>query len=269
MSVASFSEAERRQLVDRYYQLRRDLTAPHNKAFTIAQRQAKAKERDAVIQEYAERLPFVPLSRCPFCANELEYPIDVQGFDGPWWFKGPLAEYPEPNTCEHFRVLLGATDFKSRKPAEAEAIPEALPGPGAPYVVPRMFAEVPEMKAVVSTLPIPPGYTGYPIAYFSEKPAHGALLHQPWGRESYQVRNEDGEYESWRSANDKIDFDLQPWIDRGLLLWIEPGDSSLVLRNRPPSPYVGLAGVRAPQKISRGNLQALPLPSGQPLQPFE
>jgi hypothetical protein len=269
MSATSLSPEERKQLVDRYYQLRRNLTAPHSKTFTMPQRQQMAKDRDAVLQEYGERLPFVPVSRCPFCVTPLEYPMDAEGLDGPWWFKGDLAQYPLPHGCEHFRVLLGAIDFKGRQPQEAQQLPEILAGPGVPFVVPRLFEDVPEMKAVIYSFTMPPGYLCYAIGYFSPQPVHGALLHQPWARPAYQVRNEQGEYESWRSANDKFDFDLQPWIDQGQLLWINPGDPKLTLQSRPPCPYVGLEGVRAPQKIVRGKLEIGPLPTGQPLQPFE
>ena len=269
MNTASFSPAERRHLLERYYELRHHLSAPHNKAFPMAQRQMMAKERDAVAQEYAERLPFVPLSRCPFCAKVLEYPMDAEGLNGPWWFTGPLAEYPAPDGCAHFLVLLGAMDFHLNRPVEAELIPEVLPGPGAPFVVPRMLEEIPKAKAVIARFTMPPGYTCYPIAYFSEQPVHGAFLHQPWGRQAYQVLNEEGAYEGWSSANDKLDFELQPWIDKGVLLWINPADTALTLQTRPPCPYVNLPGLRAPQRIVRGKLETLPLPTGEKLQPFE
>jgi len=269
MNTASFSPAERRQLLERYYDLRQKLAPPLNQALPMAQRQTMSKERDAAVQEYAERLPFVPLSRCPFCAKVLEYPMDVEGLSGPWWFTGPLAQYPPPDGCPHFRVLLGAIDFQLNRPVEAEMVPEVLPGPGVPFVVPRLLKEIPAMKAVISSLMMPPGYTCFPIAYFSEHPVHGAFLHQPWGRQAYQVLNEQGAYEGWSSANDLLDFELQPWIDRGLLLWINPTDTALTLQSRPPCPYANLPGVRAPQKIVRGNLQVLPLPTGEKLHPFE
>jgi hypothetical protein len=269
MNTANFSASERLQLLERYYTLRRNLTAPHKNAFLMAQRQMMSKERDAVMQEYAERLPFVKLSRCPFCAKVLEYPMDTGGLNGPWWFNGPLAEYPKPDGCEHFRVLLGAMHFGLNHPIEAEMIPEVLPGPGVPFVIPRMLEKVPAMKAVISRFTMPPGYECYPIAYFSEKPVHGALLHQAWGRQAYQVLDEEGKYEGWSAANDKLDFELQPWIDKGVLLWINPGDTEFTLQSRPPCPYVNLPGVRAPQKIVRGKLETMPLPTGERFQPFE
>lgn len=267
--MQTMSPQERRQLLDGYYQRLKNLTYPHNQAFTIAQRQTMAKERDALVREYGERLPFVPLSRCPFCGGVLEYPLDAEGLDGPWWYKGDLTEFPSPHGCKHFRVLLGAINFDSMSPAEAKVNGEVLAGPGVPFVVPRMLAEVPHMKAVISSFQMPPGYQCYPAAYFSENPLHGALLHQSWGRQAYQVRNAEGAYEGWTSANDQWDFDLQPWIDKGLLLWINPGDPAHTLQSQPPCPYVNLPGTRAPQKIVQGILEICPLPTGEKLEPFE
>jgi hypothetical protein len=53
------------------------------------------------------------------------------------------------------------------------------------------------------------------------------------------------------------------------LMWIKAGDATFTLQNRPPCPYVNLDGVRAPQKIIRGKLETMPLPTGEKLQPFE
>lgn len=269
MNQPRFSSSERRQLIDRYIKLDHDLSGPHNKAFTMPEKKAMSKERDALLQQYADNLPLVPLSTCPFCVAVLEYPLDIVGLDGMWWEKGPLADYPSPKGCEHFRVLLGAIDFKSLQPAEAKTNDDVYAGPGVPYVVPRMLEEIPSMKAVISSFTMPPGYVCHVIAYFSQNPVHGSLLHQPWGREAYQVLNEKGEYEGWFAANDKIDFELQPWIDKGELLWIKPGDAALTLQTRPPCPYVNLPGVRLPQRIIRGKLETRPLPTGEKFQPFE
>jgi hypothetical protein len=269
MNTPGFSSTERRNLIDRYLKLDHDLSGPHKKGFSMPELRAMSKERDAVLDAYAKGLPLTPLSTCPFCVAILEYPVDVEGLDGPWWEKGPLANYSLPNGCEHFRVLLGAIDFKSLQPSEAATNDDVYAGPGVPYVVPRMLNDIPSMKVVASMILIAPGYTGYAMAYFSENPVHGSLLHQPWGREAYQVLNEKGEYEGWFAANDIIDFDLQSWVDKGALLWINPGDAALTLQSRPPCPYVNLPGVRAPQRIIKGKLETRPLPTGEKFQPFE
>ncbi len=260
--------SEHRLLLDRYLELRRNLAYPLREKFSTERRREMAQERDRLMTEYAERLPFVRLSRCPFCQSELEYPLDPTGLDGPWWHKGDLADYPRPNGCEHFRVLLGAINFKDLKPTESEWNGEVEPGPGAPYVVPRLLDEL-KMRAVISSFTMPKGYVCYPIAYFSEEPVHGALLHQPWGRQAYRVFNEAGESEGWWSANDVIDFDIESRVAAGSVLWIQAGDESLKLHGESPCPYANLPGVRAPQRIVKGELRTLPLPTGETFKPFE
>ena len=268
MTDHAFTPSERKNLLRRYRETWRQLTTPNVQKLSREQAKAVIAEQKHLIAEYAERLPFVPVSRCPYCQKALEYPLDAYGLDGPWWFKSLLAEYPEPDACEHFQVLLGAMNFNGRVPAESAVNREIVPGPPVPFVVPALI-ELPTMKAVISSFTMPPGYTAYPIAYFAKQRFHGGLLHQPWGREAYQVRDESGKYESWAVATHPWDFDLQPYIDKDLLLWINPGDSKLVLHSQPPCPYVNRPGARQPQKIVKGQITLLPPPTGKPLEPFE
>ncbi len=267
MKNSTFSASERDELVRKYWETWRNLSYPAIESISDKEAEEIIAEKNRLIKEYAEHLPFVKAGRCPLCEAILEYPMDIMGLDGPWWAKGPLAEYPRPQGCEHFRVLLGAIDFHGIKPAEAKPVEEALPGPGAPFVVPRMV-ELPTMKTVISSFRLPRGYTAYAIAYFSEEPLHGAFLHQPWAREAYQALDENGEYQGWTVANDLWDFDLQPWVERGLLWWINPGDDSLTLHQSGPFPYADTPGVRAPQLIKDGELEQLALPTGQDLDIF-
>lgn len=268
MSDQPLSPADRRALLRLYQETWRQLTYPNVQKLSDDQASDVVAEQQRLAAEYAERLPFIPVSRCPYCEKILEYPFDAYGLDGPWWYKSPLAEYPEADACEHFQVLLGAINFRNLVPAEAAVNEEVLPGPSVPFVVPALL-ELPTMKAVISSFTMPPGYTAYPIAYFAKKRFHGALLHQPWGREAYQVRNAAGQYESWTVATHPWDFNLEPYVNNGVLLWINPGDSTLTLQSQPPCPYVNLPGARQPQKIANGNIELLPPPTGTPLQPFE
>ena len=214
-----------------------------------------------------ERLPAVPISRCPLCGDRLEYVLDAGGLDGPWWHIRKLAEYPLPKE-KHFSVLLGAIDFHGREPIEAEMHQTVQPGPGVPFVVPRLLG-LPGMRAVISTLLLPHGDTAYVIAYFSPTPIHGGLLHQPWPHVDYEVLDERGENQGWGVRNDIWDFDLKSWIASGQVVWTHPGDSSFTLQTEGPCPYVDLAGVRAPQCITRGKLSTLDLPTGEHPEPIE
>jgi hypothetical protein len=260
---------ERRRLLDAYRGAARKLAYPLMQTLNDEQLAQAVKDQDRLMAEYAERLTHARLSRCPICVTPLEYPIDVDGLDGPYWHIGDLAAYPPPDACEHFCVLLGAIDFGTRVPAEAAVNKEVLPGPGAPFVVPSILS-LPGMKAVVYGFSMPFGDTAYAIAYFSEKPVHGADLHQPWGRRAYQVKNLQGDYEGWTASTAPWDFDLAPHFDSGNLLWIAPNDSTLTLHRGRPTPYDNASGVRAPQRIGGGGMvELLKPPTGVPIVPFE
>lgn len=258
---------KRNELIQKYWESKRQTSWPVFQTLTSAARKREYAKQDRLLDRYGNTLPAVPVSRCPECGELLSYVLDSFGLDGPWWHTGKLAEYRLPNE-PHFRVLLGGVDFHSREPTEAAVHRTVRPGPGAPFVVPRML-DIEGMRAVLSTLSLPHGDTAYLVAYFSPKPLHGALLHQPWARIDYEVLDEDGENQGWGVSNDLWDFDLKPWIARGKLSWIEPDDPTFTLRSDGNCPYLKLPGTRAPQSIDRGKLSTLDLPSGEPPQPFE
>ncbi|MBF0233806.1 MAG: hypothetical protein HQK65_12325 [Desulfamplus sp.] len=259
---------ERDQLVGRYWEVRRHLSSPHRDLHTIEECKKLTAEKRQLMSEYPKYLPMVSISRCPFCNKVLNYCIDTYGFDGPWWKKGALADYSPPKGCEHFRLLLGAIDFQNYEPSEAAVVDEILPGPGVPFIIPRLL-ELPKMVAVISDLKLSNEYKCYLIAYFSQTPIHGAYLHQPWTREAYQVVDTNGKYQGWSISTDPWDFDLEPWIKKNKVFWIEPDDSTHILHTTLPCPYTNLSGVKAPQLIKNGKLIQLPLPTGKTLEPFE
>lgn len=269
MKDSFFTAEERQQLISRYWRVYRQTAWPIRDTLTPDERVAAYEAEEALLREYAERLPYVSISRCPICGTVLEYVVDVMGLDGPWWESLDTVEYPEPQGCEHFNVLLGAVDFHGRPPVEARELDEILPGPGVPYVIPDLL-QLPGMQAVVSSFPDGMGDTCYAMAYFAPQRFHGALLHQPWLRQRQEVYDENGSYEGWRVGGNKWDFDLGPWLERQSLLWIAPGDlSSLIVRKDSPCPYENLPGVRQPQIIRKGDLSLLPLPTGEGFEPFE
>ncbi|GAM09400.1 hypothetical protein OR1_01678 [Geobacter sp. OR-1] len=259
----------RKIIVDRYWEIVRLTSHPYRDALSSKQISDLYKEEDDILEEYAEILPFLPISRCPICNGVLECVVDLFGIDGPWWAKGNIVDFPAPQSCEHFRLLLGAIDFGSVKEVpEASKHKIVYPGPGVPFVIPRII-ELANMKAVISCFDLTGEYSCYPIAYFSEKPFHGAFLHQPWAREAYQVLDEQGNYKGWTISNDALDFDLRPWIEKGILFWIEPGDAIMDLKQQGKCPFEDLPGIRSPQLIERGEIIILPLPDGSPINPFE
>jgi hypothetical protein len=221
-----------------------------------------------LLADYADRLPRVVMSACPFTGDALVKAFDPFGLDGPWWYQDREFEIAEPDPPATFKVLLGALALHGRTPTESRA--DVIPGPEVPFVVPRLLS-LPGMVCVVSQLTLTTGDTAYPIAYFSPEEIAPQQLHQPWLRQELWFPTEEGSH-AWLIANDVWDFDLRPWIASGKLRWIEPGDAEARVvdgRGGRACPYVDLPGERVPQLISTGDRELLELPDGTPINPFE
>ncbi len=231
--------------------------------------ETRLEERALVLQgEYADRLPRVLMGRCPFTGAPLKRCFDPFGLDGPWWGKGRTFKPDEPKPPATFRVLLGALDLRGRVPSEA--IEEVIPGPGVPFVVPRLL-ELPGMVAVISRLTLATGDLAYPIAYFSQSSIAPEVLHQFWTRPVHWFKTAEGG-SGWIIANDIWDFELAPWIEAGKLFWISPGDADAKVHGRDsgvPCPYLGLPGERMQQTLSDGECELSDPPNGEPVSPFE
>ncbi|MCB9793644.1 MAG: hypothetical protein H6741_13050 [Alphaproteobacteria bacterium] len=230
--------------------------------------QREYRRQTRLLGAYKKLLPALSVARCPLSGGRVLLPMDPFGFDGPWWAPREITRYPAARGSAQLRVVLGAVDLHGRAPIEAASQALVLPGPGAPFVVPALLAQE-GMQAVLAQLTLETGDTAYVTSYYSPAPLHGARLHQPWGRASYQVRSASGRVLGWTTKNEPWDFELQPWVDAGRLSWIAPGDDSATLVSAGPCPYVGLGGVRRPQEIVRGTLHLRPLPDGRRPEPFE
>ena len=219
-----------------------------------------------VLHEYGDRLPRMPFSRCPHTNQVLKRSVDPFGLDGPWWHKSRIVAIEEPAAAPTFLVLLGALDLHGRVPAEA--IAEVIPGPEAPFVVPRLM-RLPGMIAVVSALaPFEHGDVAHVIAYFADTTPPLDDLHQHWLRQDLWYPNESGGT-SWLTKNDPHDFALAPWIESGQLQWIAPGDAEMTLRTGSAGcPYLDLHGDPHPQMLSGGERLLLEIPDGSAVDPF-
>lgn len=268
MTHAGFTKEERDALVGAYLEVRRRTSWPDSQNLSVEEGQELYQREDELLAEYSESLPSLPVSRCPFCASTLEYPIDPYGLDGPWWMSKPVVDFPEPISCVHFRVLLGAVDFHGRNPVEAEPWENVLPGPGVPFVVPGIL-EYTGTRAVLSQFQLSVGDTAYLVAYFIEQPNGGLIKYQPWPWENYLVLSDEGEYLGWGFSTDEWDFDLAPYIGDGLLQWIEPGDENLNVVSQGSCPFLDVPGVRQPQIIEWGEIYLGELPDGAPADPFD
>lgn len=221
-----------------------------------------------VLHEYGDRLPRVPVSRCPLTKQVLKRVLDPFGLDGPFWYKSRVVEIEEPPPPQSFKVLLGALNLHGRSPDEVQA--EVIPGPEVPFVVPTLL-ELPGMRAVISRIELDQGDTVHLIAYYSLEEIPMQDMHQHWLEQDLWYAGEGGGT-SWLTKNDPYDYELAPWIENGCLAWIEPGDRELVVHDRSssrPCPYLALPGDQHPQSLSGGERDLLETPDGSPVDPFE
>lgn len=219
---------------------------------------SQAREQE-LLMEYAENLPYSEVSRCPICKEALQLPIDVEGLDGPWWWRLCSVDLPPPQGCVHFQVYLGALNWGGRIPNEITRT--VMPGPEKPFVIDRLL-KMDGVVAVLSSVTIQPGYTGFITSYFSEEPLDQKDLHQEWRKETYLLRNPDGEPVASGQKLDPWNFDLQSWVGQGKLFFIRPGDSSLTLLNELPDEYRQVEGVAMHQYITNGEVQYMEAPQG-------
>jgi len=171
--------------------------------------------------------------------------IDVAGLDGLWW----RAERPVRREVPEHPTLFALTGaLRLGAPLERTDF-LVKPGPGAPYVIPRLLEEA-RAVAVVSTVEIGT-HTGYVVAYFAPADATRRPTNE-WGTDTYRVRTPRGL--GWGTVDQETrDFALRPWIERKRLRWIAPGDATLTPREgEPDCPYLDIAGPREPQRIQYG-----------------
>lgn len=269
MTVQPFTRAERDAVVHRLRELETQIYPPSGTPGPSAGDRANLREQFyVVLGEYSDRLPRLSLSVCPYCAVPLRRVFDPFGVDGPWWHTDVQVTYEDPRSCEHFKVLLGALTLADGKPVEATE--EVRPGPEVPFVVPALLSH-PGMIAVVGRLELATGHIAFPIAYFSNTEIAPIELHQPWCRKDLWFKDDEGNA-CWTIANDLWDFDLAPYMAEGRLRWVlleetEPRVRSSV--NSDGCPFLDLPGERCPQQLVAGEREFLPLPTGEPLNPFE
>lgn len=210
-------------------------------------------EMTATDAAYFQTLSRMPLSCCPHCNRPLFRAFDPIGLDGFWWRSD--AQPDEPQACPHFCALLGAVDLREGRPRPAF---DVHPGPGAPFVIPRLFQHE-GMVAVVSEVQMNDGAVAYPIAYFAPRRPPVQALAATWARTNFVYSTQLGVH-AWRRADepapgeqaaDTWDFALGPWVAAGKLRWCDPGTDRTALSKAPADafPYANLPGPRHPQEI--------------------
>jgi hypothetical protein len=236
-----FRPERRRALLDEAFRL-----------MPLAQEDADAAGRlAAVSRSYEEELPRLDFARCPFTGWVQRHSFDPYGLDGLWWNYYAPARPPRERmpTCQ---AITGAVRIET----PVESFPFlARPGPGAPFVIPHLL-ELPQVQAVLASLACG-RHQAYCISYFTPDEAGGAEWPNDWG--ANERWDEGGaSYGGWREApdfEDEWDFHIAPWIERGKLAWIAPGDRNLALqRTVQGCPYLDLPGARCMQYVQDGRV---------------
>ncbi|NLO09954.1 MAG: hypothetical protein GX129_08845 [Clostridiales bacterium] len=211
-------------------------------------------EIQELLESYMKGLPIRDLSRCPFTGEKVSMAIDDMGLDGLWWnYDSPKR--PENKLPDTWFAIDGALMLKG----EIEKAPFLCsPGPDIPFVLPRLLEFI-QAKAVISTIQIG-SHIAYPICYYADPMLYGELRVNDWGTGRYWETGSmipelwsPGQYISLTPDKDEYDFDLEPWIKAGKLLWISPDDNSMTLHGHVSGcPYLNLQGSRRLKFIRDG-----------------
>jgi len=196
--------------------------------------------------EYFQRVPRMPISRCPFDDKPLVRTFDRFGLDGLWWRSDSTPQ--ELATCPHFCFLKGALNFNGRRALGGDF--EAHVGPQVPYVLPQVLATA-GVACVISQVEMAVGYSAYIIAYFAQRRPPAAELASNWPKTFYTYATAMGAHR-WQYETQSWDFELAPWLEQKKIRWCRPGDVS-ALADGPPSacPYAKLKGKRERMVVQR------------------
>lgn len=258
MASTPFTLQERDALVkgyaealDEIHQLELDVEKPGGATEASYQRLSALSERLVrLAEEYRDRLPRLPLSRCPFTGAEVRHSFDPYDFTGMWWQRDdPIRPDDEPEAGQFFLALSGAVRIS--EPVEHTQF-LVVPGPGLPFVIPRVL-ELPQVRAVLSYAPIG-RHHGFSVAYFASAPLEGVRPPTLWGTDWTVIdpsrRDPDDDLPD---MEEDFDYDLEPWIRARKLSWIAPNDRTLTLRlDVAGCPYLGLTGDRHVQRVHYG-----------------
>jgi hypothetical protein len=250
-----FTEIERRLILGEYDLLREKVhylksTGQDDPDRAKTEIEKYEKRRNELWDEYLKQLPRIPLSRCPFTGQVVYHSFDPYGIDGLWWnyesSARPSFEEMPPTFC----AITGA--LKRENGVENTQF-LVKPGPGVPYVIPRLL-ENEMVKAVLYSLRVGKN-TGYAIVYFSEFPVTGVKWPNHWGLSYYSCGKTGADFRWYESYDDEdtYDFDLKPWIKTGKLQWILFEDKDMVLHSSVTTcPYLDLPGERKILRIQSG-----------------
>lgn len=223
---------------------------------------------DLYAKAYLEGLPLVTMSVCPFCRATFVHTFDPYDMDGVAW-QATVPKQCEPMTCDHLCFFRGAVFLGDHRAPKGPRMGYAFPGPEVPYVIPRQL-ELSGMVAVIGELPMEPGWQAYSIVYYADPKPPADLLTSNWGERSYSYIDPRSGMAQCDYPNDPWDFELEPWVARGKLLWCVPGSGNMVLADpQIPCPYLHLPGRREALRVGRDGVVSVGVPDGTLIEPFE
>ncbi|EOD68971.1 hypothetical protein [Amycolatopsis vancoresmycina] len=201
---------------------------------------------------YRRMLPAVTVARSPDTGEVVQWPLDTYGLDGKFWAYDATIRRLPTSVPPTWLAMAGA--MRLADPVEDTPF-TAVPGPGVPFVVPRILA-APGVRAVLAEVPVG-RHTGWTISYFGPEP-EGVPLINLWGTHDYPVYVP-GEPRGWATAAADVadyDFELAGWLESGKLLWLEPGDESASLREGADGcPFLDLPGERLIAVVTNGSVR--------------
>lgn len=262
-----FSSDERRKLLEKYFKYFEELNhinreydegllgiSDHDEIAALEEKllPLMAEKKAAVDQlrmEYLKGLPVKALSRCPFTGHVLMRSIDLYGIDGLWWDYNNPARHQEELLPTFF-----AMDGALKLGTSLEKIPFTVSvGPEVPFVLPRLLKHE-QIKAVLSCFPIG-NHELFLITYYSEPMLNEIRRVNDLGTYFYKYPDIYGLLLNDFYQDPVKDFHLEQWILSGKLLWIKPGDHSLILRSYLEGcPYLGLTGRQKVLAIYNGEI---------------
>lgn len=208
-------------------------------------------ERDLARRAYVATLPLVRISTCPFTGEPVMLHLDTGGLDGPFW----EARHPARTRAHTLpRTVFSIAGALALQPPIEVFDFLAIPGPGVPYVVPRLL-DSDGVVAVMRGVDIG-HHRGVVICYFCPEGAvvDESLRLNEWGARSYWYGYTDGtsavgESTVWDAYNE---YDVIPWLESGKLRWIAPGDEHFDVVEGVACPYLDMGGPPEVQRVSEG-----------------
>jgi cytohesin len=216
---------------------------------------------------YRSKLPTYLLARCPICGGRVHEAVDTFSLSGPgWWLsesrgfgwygrqiKMPVDGKMPPNhrnrlsepsyqtECDHVQAVTYNVNLNNVFPDDVSPLGYVIIGSEPPQVL-RPFMEQSGSYAVIHAMPVgrlddetwQPWYTVYFSTYFHEKPY---TLQQALGGDPADLV-----HFFW--PHHKLDFNLQPWLEKGQLYWLDPATPDFSLAQPPkPFPYPDVPGL--------------------------